>query len=516
MVNWKERTQALREKLNKHIDVDNVLSRARDCVHVASEAAEVLASIHSPMTATGAIGLFARVTDRAIQMRTVHPSEYFKDEWSLLPIGGLEGMCSRALLQAQDVTCKRIHRIDDAYQAYETTISGMEIAFVIADGENSFWRRNNVDPEDILAAIGIRVWRLIGATDLKLSASEEERSSFVLEMVPLGEQGLPSQAATEAVDRLRSFLEAGMNRSVLLWGRPGTGKSSMLKYIASNLGTLRLRVPVHQLENIGASALLRIVSLLRPDVLVIDDFDRLFQLDEDNDPATRNMLEPLEELNKIVPLLLVSMNQIGGISDAVLRPGRFDEIFLLRELDEEVYRSVLKGAPSDMIRRVMKLDLPVAYLAEVAKRAEVLGWTEAEKELRSMMERSRDLRWAAMDEERQAKRKSRIWRSRSHRDMTPSQLANLAQARAKRSERLQQQAEKLRQRAEEAAVKAAERKRKQAERAKKAKEAARAKKAKEAARAKKAKEAERAKKAKPEPAKKQPKPTTKRPSSSPK
>jgi hypothetical protein len=70
-----------------------------------------------------------------------------------------------------------------------------------------------------------------------------------------------------------------------------------------------------------------LLELLKPDVLVIDDFDRL------GHGAIRE-LDALERLRKQTRLFLVTTNNIAVLDCAVVRPGRFDELFCVGSLGE--------------------------------------------------------------------------------------------------------------------------------------------------------------------------------------
>jgi hypothetical protein len=63
---------------------------------------------------------------------------------------------------------------------------------------------------------------------------------------------------------------------------------------------------------------------------------------------------------------------------AALRPGRFDEVVKVDRLDARLLRSLV-GDDEELAERVR--DLPVAYVAELVKRRDVLGRDRALAEL---------------------------------------------------------------------------------------------------------------------------------------
>jgi SpoVK/Ycf46/Vps4 family AAA+-type ATPase len=122
--------------------------------------------------------------------------------------------------------------------------------------------------------------------------------------------------------------------TVLLFGPPGTGKTTFAKAIAGRLGWPFIELLPSKLEsgNDSMSAELRTAmnDLLQLDhaVVFIDEFDEIASAREKN-PSTKGVVN---ELLKMIPLyrsapghlLVCATNFVGDIDSAVLRPGRFD------------------------------------------------------------------------------------------------------------------------------------------------------------------------------------------------
>lgn len=195
-----------------------------------------------------------------------------------------------------------------------------------------------------------------------------------------------SKTARDLWDRLGPFLVRGKNRSVLLDGVPGVGKSSIARGLAQRaqklLGGRMLTAHVEDLDQISPSQLTNIIKVMQPQILLIDDFDRLSRCE--------SFLTFLERCREWVKFLVVTTNHGKELDTALLRPKRFDEVTSIHKLEEH-FASKNLGVLWDKLtpETQTKIDSwPAVYVWELGERVAVLG-TEPEEEAKILDARAR-------------------------------------------------------------------------------------------------------------------------------
>jgi len=395
--------EQLKKKIDESTALDKVLIGSGKVLDVADRAADILVHMGPEMTAMGGVALASRVVSTMRDARLISAIEYFeKNDWVPLNLYGFESQAWRFAHAEDAATALPIPATYADEQAYIVDGLGVDIGFSMTGGSyglktnhsklkaESCWVRSEADRKDALIAIGRGLWGNIGSSK-GLLVKQGEGISVIPDD---DEETLPSRRGDEVYAKLKRYLDKGVHRSVFMIGEAGVGKSHMLRYIAGMNGGLILRVKIADLDDISPTKMVKTVELLRPDVFIIDDFDRFVlgsRYNDSGDAGTRNaakMLDPLQQINRLVKLFMVSANYSDGINSAVLRPGRFDELVEVHELDPELYAKMLPDAPAKLIKALKKECPPIAYVAELKKRVDVLGYEEAAKEMDDLIRRS--------------------------------------------------------------------------------------------------------------------------------
>ena len=442
----------------KHTWLDSALARTKKLLEVGSEAADVLVHLQNGLTPVGVAAVALRAVNSVRESRALTPEEYFAD-WRQLEIGVFRSQALEAL--RLEATLKTVGEVFDDYPAVVTStddgfVYGWGLTGAVKDPKAAVyqcWIPKDADPDAALRRLGRALWESIGSSRATVTmiggepriVAEHEKEVF------------ESKKATEFYTRARSFLDKGYHRSIFVIGDPGVGKSCMLRCIVQMHGGFSLRLRLRKKMGLRPEDLTPLAKLLRPDTLEMDDFDRYvinvgqYSASNTTDESSA-MLEPLEDINNLVPLFLVSANFSEEITEALLRPERFDELVVLDMLEPEIYRQMLPDVPKKIVDELIRLETPVVYVKELAKRVDVLGYEAAKDEVVSLVKRAE--RIVQINKQKTKRRRDSLV------GKTPAKRAEILGRRAdqidrrieadlKRHEKEREAAEKLRKRAEE-------------------------------------------------------------------
>lgn len=132
----------------------------------------------------------------------------------------------------------------------------------------------------------------------------------------------PEAVFADLVREIRVCKENGYQRSYILNGPPGTGKTSFCMEISRQISGKVLKIDSSFFNNLQASTCKKIIQALRVDFLIVDDIDRISFSDM---PSFLYLLESIKTYSD-KPTLLATVNDIRKLDLAVIRPGRFDDI----------------------------------------------------------------------------------------------------------------------------------------------------------------------------------------------
>lgn len=190
-------------------------------------------------------------------------------------------------------------------------------------------------------------------------------------------KAMPSKRATEYSKYLKRCIDAGVHRSVMFYGPPGTGKSTTAKTIVETLGLRSFRIRVADAGGIDNSTLFESVKIFQPEAIIFDDFDRAHNQE--------NLLETLEHFHDNVKLVIATVNRRNDLDEALLRPGRFDELECVKRMDDDVVKKVLGDENLDAFEMVK--EWPIAFIQEYVKRTHFMSKEEAIESVEELAER---------------------------------------------------------------------------------------------------------------------------------
>ena len=140
----------------------------------------------------------------------------------------------------------------------------------------------------------------------------------------------------------------------------------MARNLAARMGGRVLLVSLDGAENVFKVSGLEVLNFLRPDAIILDDFDRL-------GGAAVNCLDGLEKCRS--RLLIVTTNNLHSMDPAIVRPGRFDELFTIDSLGAAYFRDVLGSGCWEALSPENQARVeawPAAFLNELRLRFEHL------------------------------------------------------------------------------------------------------------------------------------------------
>jgi hypothetical protein len=118
---------------------------------------------------------------------------------------------------------------------------------------------------------------------------------------------------------IEKYRNKGISRSYMLIGEPGTGKSSFAVAATKPFTNKILKIDPSVTSNFGLEEIDFVLQNLRPEVVVLDDFDT------DNSP--KKMLFVLEMIKQYFPnvIIFATVNDFNALTPAIVRPGRIDK-----------------------------------------------------------------------------------------------------------------------------------------------------------------------------------------------
>ena len=320
----------------------------------------------------------------------VWPEDYFDESWD--PVYGED--FTRIVLKAlHGKPYKIIRTSDESVLIHTVQVEDVKFGYIF-NTKNGRVDRIYVRGDKIARAKEIikgELWKMMKDSNIILRAPKVVPGSYEGSLISLEVDDafnpMPSKRADEYSLYLKKCIDAGVTRSVMLYGPPGTGKSTMARTIVNNLGLKSFRIRVEDFGRIETSTIFEAINIFEPDAVILDDFDRTSEQNA--------LLEILEFFQRHVKLVISTVNNKDRLDEAILRPGRFDELVQIKQMDEDVVRSILgeeHGGDFELLK-----DWPIAFIQEYVKRLRFMNPDEARESVKELAKRVRKL--SSYDEE---------------------------------------------------------------------------------------------------------------------
>jgi len=126
---------------------------------------------------------------------------------------------------------------------------------------------------------------------------------------------------------------------VIFYGKPGTGKTSYIRYLSSHIEKQKLFVPASLTKKIGSPEFLTLLNDYRNSVLIIEDADSILKKrSNDDDHVIANLLNLSDGLLSDffhIQIICTFNNDLSLVDPSLLRKGRLIAKYYFKELSLE-------------------------------------------------------------------------------------------------------------------------------------------------------------------------------------
>jgi hypothetical protein len=362
------------------------LSHVERALSASSTLALVLAQLREKQGPLGWIAVGISATQFVLSFRKQYHELAAPDIWSFFVNDDVWTIAPPLLGPLLTKSCDDMQEVakDGEYEIILGRIGEEEIAWRNEGSRlnyGPFFRRGR--EIETLRALGVKLWSQINGSHAVLG----DKGAIESTTETLDHDVVKFEALVKFHERVRKFYDAGMNRSYLLEGPPGTGKSTAVRFVLGEMGVRSLRLNFEAASaNTGwfdgetvSRNVEALVQTLRPEMLIVDDFDR-------NWMSERELLRLMEAAHKCCRVVIATINSKEGLSQAMQRVGRFDDHILVDRLELDVLKSMLDPELRKYARRMVKW--PIAFVGDFNSRKRVLGVMAAAEEFQDLHARA--------------------------------------------------------------------------------------------------------------------------------
>lgn len=377
-------------KFLKDYSLKDVLNNGHDILQMAHD---VFDSVHKIVEKPRPMNIAKesmKIAQVLLTREMPNSQDYFWNEWdtvmpsemSFVVLDLLKSYRYRVVKTADKTSSVRVSNVD-----------GVDFGWVSQEGKagaEDVWCREGTLVE-ARAKVCELLWKKYGDKPL-LVRKEKDTKDYTNKIALEVDDKIPplrSQKAGDMSRYLKRCFDAGVSRSQLYYGPPGTGKSTLVRAVAHELGLRTVRVRVEDIGDMDNSLIHEIITIFKPDAIIFDDIDRA--------PIIHHMLEMMDDLKRNIKLLAATANNKNELGDAMLRPGRFDELIEFRYLEREIIERELGPDNVHLYDKVCKW--PIVYIQELVTRRRFMDEAEAIASLTELQKRVDALKKYGGDED---------------------------------------------------------------------------------------------------------------------
>lgn len=322
-------------------------------------------------------GELLKAAAAALDLDDIVPSSFNLYDWKYINSGKLDE--SLAELVETAGTLQFTQKNDFNERAHTNLYKIDDVYFAIREEYNakSILVRNEIPDSEIYKILGKLIWTVHGPNIvLEVNGGSDLRSDCSIRGIDINPIAISSEKSESLQKSIEQYINLGINRSVILLGPPGTGKTTVSYDLAKKNKEYSVTLKVHSSYS-GITTLSKLANILKPNVIIIDDLDRMGNLDSE--------LNAIVEIKKATKLFIATMNSVRSIPKAVLRPGRFDEILEITTIGGQVLQKVAKDIPKSYFEKIEKW--PIAFVEELNNRSLVVPSDKFHEEYIKLEER---------------------------------------------------------------------------------------------------------------------------------
>jgi hypothetical protein len=380
-----EKKNALRKRRIRRQRINDIISKVTT---IARESLEIYSSIKSKDPVSVGLGLLSGygAAYNAFSKDKVDAGVILRD-LGVRALGYQTGQLVMSILKSidvqPDVYWKSGEREDNSRSIKKYDV-GLDASAYFIDDNTSYIDGPYVKNEAVFCrALAVLIERKIGRylmLESSRSAGESWERGLRISPIELRDDVYVSHIdETALVGSVKKFFGKGLNRAMIFYGPPGSGKTTAALRLTKALGGSLLVLNGWSLADKGAGSMFDAINIVNPSVILFDDLDRIEGMEV--------LLSDLEKMNRECGLtnrlFIATVNNIKRIPKALRRPGRFDQAVHFPPPDQGNRAKIIAVHARQFGVDLSEQDIGLlvdmtegmtgAYLREVVRRVFVVG-----------------------------------------------------------------------------------------------------------------------------------------------